>query len=1086
MSIGRRVVLGVVLITLSLVGSQAWAQFASTLEGIVTDPSGAVVPAATVSITNEATGVAQTGSTTSAGYYRFPALPGGLYTMKVSVQGFKTWSREHVRLESTQTRAVNVALEMGTAGSEEVTVTGEAPLVETSQARVSGLIQENQVKDLPLMGRNFFSLVVLTPGVTGRATGGGQAYAQSQADIYSNEYSVNMNGNGGRTESNNFMVDSATVSSSQRSGVVNVNPNAESVEEVRVLVNNFNAEYGRNSSVLVNVITKSGANAFHGSLAGFYTNDGLQSKNYFQEQTANFKIPDFGRKEFSWGVGGPVIKDKTFFFISGDVLRSDVAVSGVVPILTPDFIQLMQQRRPNGIATRIARDFPASFTPDRNFRTAGQILGSSCTGSTPIDTPIGPVACDFPATGNGIWNETSPRNGFQWTVRLDHHFSSKDRVYASFNRTTTDKVGFGAPEVYPAFTAKSPTSSLQLNTNWTRVMSSNVVNEFSFSWVRPWGELENIHADIPGISVTGIQGYQVGWGPNIFVQNSFLWSDVVTWTRGAHSLKLGAGYTKEHADNDSARAITRPTFSFNNVFDFANDAPFSESQIPLDPRTGSVPDSIKRLHRTQSINVFAQDEWKVRPNFTVSAGVRFEWFMNITDVSDDTVTNIEFPVDTGNLQSDLASAQMVQRQWYLNGGAFGPQNSLAPRVSFAWDPTKKGQMSVRGGYGRFYDRMSNQIWDSEHQNLPGYANASVRVDQPVKPLFALGTSAILPYGFPFPAGLTAGVRPNGGLLNGTATVTVADSEMPVEHTDNWFLGVQRALGRFVVVEANYVGSRGGQMYYQLNINRFASDLLDGRLDRIMPGFANVNYTQAIDKSSYNGFNLSVRVQKTDLNLGAAYTFGKATDNSSSFSASQRPDAYGPNDQDNGPTDFDVRHKLAVSLNWRLPGPADGLAKAVLGGWQVAGVLLAQTGTPYTVFCGSSFTAGCDYNADGTNYDRPNVASFGDSKDGSNDDFLAGIFTASDFPKPAPGTNGTLGRNTFRGPRYFNVDMALVKSIDFPALGKSSNLQLRIEAFNLFNTVNLNNPVNDLSNPNFGKSTSALPGRIVQFAARLQF
>jgi hypothetical protein len=1077
----------VLSLAFGLTPKPAWAQFASTLEGTVTDPSGAVVPGATVTNTNEATGVSQTGHTTTAGYYRFPALPGGLYTVKVSLQGFKNWSREHIRLESTQTRAVNVELQVGQAGSEEVTVTAEAPLVETSQARVSGLIQESQVKDLPLIGRNFFNLVVLTPGVTGRATGGGQAYAQANADIYNNEFGVNMNANGARTESNNFMVDSATVSSSQRSGVVNINPNAESVEEVRVLVNNFNAEYGRNSSVLVNVITKSGANALHGSLAAFYTNDGMQSKNYFQEQTANFNIPEFGRKEFSWGFGGPIFKDKTFFFVSGDVLRSQVAVSEVRSILTPQFIQLMQQRRPNGIATRIARDFPASFTPDRNFRTAGQILGSSCTGSTPIDSPIGLVPCDLQATGNGIWNETSPRNGFQWTARLDHHFSSRDRVYASFNRTTTDKVGFGAPEVYPAFTQKSPTSSLQLNTNWTRVMSSNLVNELSFSWVRPYGELENEHADIPGISITGLsQPIQVGWGPNIFVQNSFAWSDVVTWTRGAHSLKFGAGYTREHADNDSARAITRPTFSFNNVFDFANDAPFSESQIPLDPRTGRVPDSIKRFHRTQSLSGFVQDEWKVRPNLTLSAGLRFEWFMNITDASDNTVTNLAFPSNTGNLRNDLASAQMVQQQYWLSGGAFGPQKSLAPRVSFAWDPTKKGQMSVRGGYGRFYDRMSNQIWDGEHTNLPGYANASVNVLQPVKPLFAIGGSPILPYGFPFPAGLTAGVRPNGGLLNGTAAVVVGDQDMPVEHSDNWFLGVQRALGKYVVAEANYVGSRGGQMYYRLDINRYAGDLLDGRLDRIMPGFATVGYTQAVDKSRYNGFNLSVRVQKSDVNVGAAYTFGKGIDNSSTFSGPQRPDAYGPNDQDEGPTDFDVRHKLAFSLNWKLPGPSAGLGRAILGGWQVAGVLLAQTGTPFTVFCGASFTAGCDYNADGTNFDRPNVPAFGDDKSGSNDDFLAGLFTRADFPRPPNGQNGTLGRNTFRGPRYFNVDMALVKSIRVPGLGRASDLQLRVEAFNLFNTVNLSNPISELSNPNFGKSTSALPGRIVQLAARFQF
>ena len=195
---------------------------------------------------------------------------------------------------------------------------------------MSGLIQEDQIKDLPLIGRNFFNLVVLTPGVVGRATGGGQAYAQSNADLYNNEYSVNMSANGARTESNNFMVDSATVSSSQRNGVTNINPNAESVEEVRVLVNNFSAEYGRNGSVLVNVITKSGANDFHGSVGAYYTNNSMQSKNYFQKQQTGFKIPDFGRKEFSWGVGGPIRKDKTFFFVSGDVLRSDVAVSGNV------------------------------------------------------------------------------------------------------------------------------------------------------------------------------------------------------------------------------------------------------------------------------------------------------------------------------------------------------------------------------------------------------------------------------------------------------------------------------------------------------------------------------------------------------------------------------------------------------------------------------------------------------------------------------------------------------------------------------------------------------------------------------------
>jgi hypothetical protein len=1093
---------GALLMALSLVPA-VYAQFASSIEGTVSDPSGAVVPGATVTIINEATGVTQNVQTTSAGYYRFPALPGGTYTVKVTLQGFKTWVREHIRLESTQTRAVNVALEIGSAGSEELTVTAEAPLIETSQGRVSGLIEENQIKDLPLIGRNFFNLVVLTPGVTGRATGGGQSYAQSNADIYNNEYGVNMNANGARTESNNFMVDSATVSSSQRNGVSNISPNAENVEEVRVLVNNFSAEYGRNASVLVNVITKSGANEVHGSLGAFFTNDSMQEKNYFQKQQAGFRHPDFARKELSWGFGGPIRKDKTFFFLSGDVLRSDVAVSGPRSILTPEFIQFMQQARPNNLSTRVARDFPASFRPDRDFRTAGQLLNAACSGAAPIDSPIGPIPCNLPVTGVGTWNDTSPRNGFQWTARIDHHWNGgRDRLYASFNRTTTDKVGNPGnpvPEVYPGFTAKGPTSSMQLNTNWTKVLSSNVVNEMGFSWVRPYGELENPNAQIPGITVTGITGYQLGWGPNQFVQHSFAWSDVVTWTRGAHSLKLGAGVTREHADNDSARAVGRPTFSFDSVFDFAADRPSQQGQMVIDPRTGQPPAAIKRFHRTHSVAAFVHDEWKVTPNFTLSAGVRYEGFLNITDASDDKMSNLEFGSETGNLRSDLLTARMVERKYYLKGGLWsGGQHTLAPRISFAWDPTGKGQLSIRGGVGRFYERMSNQIWDSEHQNPPGIASVSTTIFQPVRPLFSLGGANEPPYGFTFPTGLAPGVNQYGGLASGTASAVTVDGDIGTMHLDNYFLGVQRAVGRSVVVEADYIGSRGGNMYTRWDVNRMNGDLLDGRLDRILPGFSAINYARAIDQSRYNGVAFAVRVSRKDVNAGAAYTLGKAVDRSSSATPAQLPDAHGPLDQNEGPSDFDIRHKLAVSLNWKLPSPSSGGAKAIFGGWQLAGVVLAQSGTPYSVVCQRGFVAvrdaagnivgnsGCDYNADGTNLDRPNKPSFG-SRGGSNDDFINGIFKASDFPRPALGQPGNLGRNTFRGPRYFNVDAALVKSIHVPWISsRGADLQLRMEAFNLLDTVNLLNPVNDLSNPLFGKSTGVLPGRIFQVAARFGF
>jgi Carboxypeptidase regulatory-like domain/TonB dependent receptor len=1085
---------------LLLSAARASAQFASSLEGTITDQSGAIVPGATVTITNEATGATQSVATTTAGYYRIPALPGSLYTIKVSLAGFKTVVQEHIRLEAAQTQTINIVLEVGQT-AEEVTVSGQSPLVETSQGRVSGLIEGKQVDSLPLMGRNFFSLVVLTPGVVGRATGGGQAYAQSQSDLYNNEFGVNMNANGARAESNNFLVDSSTVSSSQRSGVVNINPNSESVQEVRVAVNNFSAEYGRNGSVLVNVITKSGSNTINGSFGTYYTNDGMQAKNYFQKQASGFQHPDFGRTEVSWGLGGPIRRERTFFFTSGDVLRSDVAVSGARSILTPEFIRFMEQARPNNVSTYIAKNFPASFVPDRNFRTAGQHLGALCSGGTLIDSPIGPIPCNLPVTGEGTWNETSPRNGLQWMLRVDHQLNGgDDRIYGSFNRTSTDKVGFGTPEVYPGFTAASPTSSMQFNTNWTRIVSPTTVNEATFSWVRPWGELLNPRPDIPGVSVTGISTYQVGWGPNEFVQNSFEWRDVLTMTRGSHTMKVGAAYTREHADNEASRVFNRPTYGFNSVFDFAADRAFRQDQIAIDPATGDAITEIIRFHRTQSISAFVQNDWKVRPNLSINAGVRYEGYLNIYDAAGD-MANIEFTTD-GDLRTRVASSRVVERHYYLEGGLFsGGMHTVAPRASFAWDPSNEGKMSVRGGIGRSYERMSNQIWDGEYQNLPAFATLSVTTQGAVKPVFGLGQSMTVPYNYPRPSGLTAGLNPQGGLLNGTALVHVVDSDIRPMYLDNWFLGVQRSLTSQIVIEGNYIGSRGRNAYFKWDVNRFNGDLFDGVLNRIVPGFAAMNYTDSTDESSFHGGTVAAKVMRRDISFGGSYTFGRATDFSSTFSPPQRPDAYGPADQDKGRADFDVPQKVALWGIWTIPSPATGIAKAVLGGWQASAVMIAQSGTPFTVTCdGRAFTpvrnaegaivgnSGCDYNADGAGNDRPDIPAFGSSLSGlSNDDFLAGIFKASDFPTPAPGVQGRLGRNTFRGPRYFNVDFLLARAVKVPAIaGRQSEVQLRLEVFNLFNTTNLALPQRSLTSPQFGRSTEALPGRIFQLAGRVTF
>jgi Carboxypeptidase regulatory-like domain/TonB dependent receptor-like, beta-barrel len=1097
----RKFVLGALLVMILVHGRPAWAQFTSAIEGTVFDPTGLVTPGATVTLANQDTGVSQTATTSGAGYYRFPALPTGRYTVKVELQGFRTSTQENIRLATAETATINVKLEVGNT-AENVTVSGSAPLVETAEGRVSGLITENQVKDLPLVGRNFFNLVVLTPGVSGRAAGGGQAYSQSNADIFINEYSVSMNANGARTESNNFMVDSSTISSSQRSGVVNVTPNPEVVEEVRVAVNNFSAAYGRNGSVLVSIVTKSGNNTFRGSGTAFYTNNNLQARNDFEKQTTGFAIPDFGRTETAWGFGGPVRKDHTFFFTSGDVLRSDVAINRSGTIVTPQFINFMKGSRPNNISTMVMNSFAASFTADRNFQTAGQLLGSSCSGATPIASPVGAIPCNLPVTGEGTFNTTSPREGLQWTARLDHYLNGgKDRIFGSFNRTSVDKVLFGVPDVYPDFNTISPTNSMHFNSNWTRVLSANKLNETNFSWVRVYGNLPLNRPDIPGIQVTGIERYQTTWGPNDFVQNNFEFRDVVTWTRGAHTLKTGGEYSRGHADNEGSRVFERPIYTFNSVFDFAADSPAREDNLAIDPHTGAGVSNLLRLHRTNAVSLFAQDDWKVKPNLTLSLGLRYEQFLNIYDAAGD-MTALQFTQQTGNLQNDLKTARIIDRQYPLDGGLWsGGQHTLAPRLGVAFDPTNNGKMSIRGGWGRFYERMSNQLWDSEYTNLPDFAVTSATTFDPVKPLFGIGTSQDNPYNYPRPIGLTAGLNAQGGLVNGRAKADLLDPNIGNMYSDNWFAGVQREVTRQIAVEADYIGSRGNNQYLRYNVNRFNGDLFDGTFDGLMPGVSSLLYGQAIDKSHYNGGTFALRANRGVLQFGSAYTIGKAIDFSSTITPPQRPDAFGPASQDEGPSDFDIRHKLSAYLNWTIPGPPAGIARTLAGGWQVATVLIAQSGTPFTVVCnGRSFApirdaagrivgnSGCDYNADGEGNDRPNAPAFGSLSGLSNDDFIAGIFKASDFPTPAPGTQGNVGRNTFRGPRYFNVDLSLIKSFKLPWTGSSQGAiaQFRIEAFNAFNTTNLNPPEGNLSSSLFGRSTSALAGRIVQFSGRFSF
>ncbi|HEV2424704.1 MAG TPA: carboxypeptidase regulatory-like domain-containing protein, partial [Terriglobia bacterium] len=472
----------------ALVPNRAWAQFTSGVEGTILDPSGASIPNATVTLKEASTGVSHTAISSSAGVYRITALPASTFTLSVEARGFETAVLDNITLQVAETRIVNVNLKVGGA-TTTVTVSAEAAAqVNLASGAVSGEINETKVHELPLVGRNMYSLVVLTPGVTGTPSGGGQAYAQATADIFNAEYGVNMNSNGQRAESNNFQVDSADVNGGPRGGVTNLTPNADSIQEVSILTNNFSAEYGRNAAAIVNVVTKAGTNQFHGTMSWFHSDTHLNSRTVFQNSGGyqNHGAPEFLRNEGAWSLGGPIRKDRDFAFGSMDFLRSGVGDAFPAQIFTPQFIDYLKTNYPNNVSTNVLSGFPTSFEPDRQFNTAGSILGSSCSGTTPIATPVGTLPCNFAVDGTGDFSSTIFRNGIQWNVRVDHNWNNfKDRLYGSFYRTTRQTVEFASPSVYyPAFSPSEPQYTHLLNLNWTHTAGPGFVNEMTLAYTR--------------------------------------------------------------------------------------------------------------------------------------------------------------------------------------------------------------------------------------------------------------------------------------------------------------------------------------------------------------------------------------------------------------------------------------------------------------------------------------------------------------------------------------------------------------------------------------------------------------------------
>jgi hypothetical protein len=1012
-SLGRRFIWFVAGIVLLFVAMPLRAQFDSAIEGIVSDSSGAVIPDVEVALTNQDTGVAREGTTNAAGYYRFPSLPAGKYKVTATKSGFQTVVQPDIVLEAVRVQSVPLTMNIGTV-TTQITVTGAPPVVETTEAHVSGLTSGLAVHDLPLAGRNILDVVSQTPGVTGIGIVGDW---RGGNDIFNLVSAASVNANGQRGSSNGYYVDDTSVNDNPDGGGAKLAPNVESVQELRVSVNNYSAQYGRNSSVMTQMITKSGTNNLHGSLFWYHQDNALTSRTVFQNtpDVTGHIIPTFRRNEFGGSAGGPIRKDRTFVFGSWDQLRQIVPNSGLTTVETPDFANFMTAQYPNNISTYVLSKFPAAVgaLEPGTIQTVANVMAAKTLGTCSGTGPLG-MPCNMPIVGNAVFSFTNPRPGLQWNVRVDQIFSNdKDRLYGNFYRMTTSPF---STNVRQGFSGPSPGFTDYLGLNWTHTFSPVLLNEAAFGFTRNYGEGPCFNCRIPSMGISGLAGFGTGWGPGVFVQNDFHWRDVLSFNRGRHALKAGLDIYRDQDNAPFTPPLLRPSFSFHNVFDFADDKPYAESGINFNAKTGGPPFQ-DFGYRSTTFGYFVQDDWKAKSNFSLNLGLRWDFSSNPTEHTNN-MTNLKLG-SGATFQERIANATLVSVPAMFTTHHIG---YFAPRLGFAWDPTNKGKMSIRGGFGVFFDRWPNKAWsDVTRNNPPTVANvyADVSNPNPPYPLLALGKSDTVPFNFPLPQPLPVGLNPAGGPVAVLAAVGGVDPGLRYGYAENWFLGVQHAFTSNWVLEADYMGSAGHHMYTVIDRNRYAGDSLDGKLDRFNPYFATMNYSDNNGSSAFNGGTIALRKTfSRGYSFQTAYTFGKTIDYTNDRGTGSGStwanvfDAWNYKAQ-RGSSEIDVPQKVAFNFVVQLPHPSSSnrFVSGLLGGWEASSLGTLQKGQPYGVF-----TDGSDYNADGTYYDRPNTPSWGNSKNGlSRSDYMNGVFTAADFPVPTPGVEGNLGRNTFRVP-----------------------------------------------------------------------
>jgi Carboxypeptidase regulatory-like domain/TonB-dependent Receptor Plug Domain/TonB dependent receptor len=1125
------------------------AQSASTgaIAGTVTDPSGAVVSGAEITVRNPSTGASFTALTSPSGTYLAPLLPPGSYEVQAVKQGFRASKYPNITVNVTETAPLNIRLQVG-ARTETVEVHTAAEQIQTESSALGHVVDGNDIRSLPLVTRNYTQILGLSPGVSTEVFNAGEIGRGGIDD--------NVVVSGGHASDNNFQMNGVEINDLQGSGHFSGGvaiPNPDTLQEFKVQTSQFDASYGRDAGGNVDVVTKSGTNNYHGSLWEYFRNEDLNANDYFRNQTAQPR-PVLKQNQFGFTLGGPVKKDKLLFFLSYQGTRqrngvdSDCSSSVILPLLTSD-------RSPAGLAAAVGpnTDFGGTDPAGRSVLPDGSNISPQTVALFNFKGPDGhflipdpQVVRTNPSTGLlqgfSTFSDACKFNEDQFMTNFDWLQTSRSTLQARFffansQQTTTLPAAhvLGAASI-PGFPSDNPQGFRNFSLSHTYVFNPHLINQAEFGFHRTQTRVVQSqpfsYSDI-GVTAPSFDNetpvIAIGGGLNLggngqtvhLAQNTFVGQDTLFWTRGRHSFRFGGSVSRTQ-DNFTH-------FTLGGILVFLDYPSLFIGQAPLDPfLVEDLAGLPERSWRILDASGFVQDDYKVTSRLTLNLGFRYERLGDFGDAlgrnsSVDLSLLDPNPPVTGSLAGIVVSSNFpgtLPPGVVSSGNTFGikgtGQNTWNPRIGFAWRLPRTERLVLRGGYGIYRQRASGQPYLQQVTN------------QPFGQLRAILPNLTTGFDNPFPPdpGAFPQFTPYGPDPDPTKQLSVLtlDPNVRPPMLQRYSLNLQSQLTRDMALEVGYAGMRATHMLIIRTPNQAplasVSDPIRGETTNTVANLPfrvpfqgwsinQMNFIQSTGFAWYNGLEASLRKRFSHgLQFLASYTFARDLGNSSENTTGVNGGSIFGNQNDPhrnyGPDDFVREHRFVFSGEYELPllSGRSALMRQLLGGWKIAGVTTIQSGQRLTVSDQNinnvfgvisdfaEIVPGCHVNTGGSTTGKLNQF------------FNTGCFTNASYPvvgdpefDPATGTvhpiatafgNSSVG--IVHGPSQVNTDLSIIKMFALPWRPESSNLEFRAEFFNAFNHPIFANPdVVVADGPQFGQvTTTASNPRLLQFALKLNF